>query len=176
VAEATSPRGRLAIAAALILLELGATAAAAEAVLLLLALSTGRQPSPDLPLSLRLAGLGLVVLGLGIGALTFRIRPPKEMLISTSFTLEKLFFRKPLEVAAGRQEPFVVVGPYRYVRNPLYLGVLAMILGLGALLSSVLLLLWCGTLLVWYWFGRSYESYREHVPRLFPFKSGYNPG
>jgi len=178
----------MAVAAALILLELGGTAAGAYGVLLLFSLVTGQLPTTVLPLALRLGGLGLIALGSGVGALTFRLRPPREMLISTSFTLEKLFFRRPLEAAAGRQEPFVAAGPYRYVRNPLYLGVLAVVLGLGIALSSILLLLWTAVLLGWYWFvlipfeekelgalfGESYETYLEHVPRILPYKPGYD--
>jgi protein-S-isoprenylcysteine O-methyltransferase Ste14/TRAP-type uncharacterized transport system substrate-binding protein len=76
----------------------------------------------------------------------------------------------------------VVVGPYRYVRNPMICGVLAMLLGESLILGSVFLLIW--TALFWlvnhgYFllseepellrrFGEAYERYRAAVPRWVP--------
>lgn len=73
----------------------------------------------------------------------------------------------------------VKVGPYRWVRNPMYVGVLAMILGQAILFHSWLLVGYA--LLVWLvvhlfvvlveepslrqQFGESYEAYLRSVPR-----------
>lgn len=83
----------------------------------------------------------------------------------------------------------VVVGPYRYVRNPMYLAVLAIILGQALLFRSVEVLLYAGVvLLAVVFFVRGYEEptleheygdeYREYrrnvrgwIPRLRPWHS-----
>ena len=132
---------------------------------------------------------GLIAIGAAVAlfADTFRYRNPKEMLISTSVTLRKLFGRKPIGQPAGRDEPFVVSGPYRYVRNPLYLGVVLIVVGLGFIGSSVVAFLWAFVLLCWYWFllipfeerelfalfGETYARYRQQVPKLFPYWKRY---
>ena len=81
----------------------------------------------------------------------------------------------------------VVVGPYRYVRNPMYLAVLAIILGQALLFGSRSLLLYAGIVLLAVGsFVRGYEEptleleygdeYREYrrsvrgwIPRLRPW-------
>lgn len=83
----------------------------------------------------------------------------------------------------------VVTGLYRYVRNPMYVGVLSMILGQGLLFGSVALLeyglfVWLGFLafVLFYEepalrrkFGTEYEEYctqvRRWIPRLKPAKT-----
>jgi protein-S-isoprenylcysteine O-methyltransferase Ste14 len=76
----------------------------------------------------------------------------------------------------------VVSGLYRYVRNPMYLAVAAMIAGQGLLLGNVRVLeygalVWCGfhlfvliyeepTLETTY--GAEYEAFRRNVPRWIP--------
>src|SRR5215217_7319163 len=81
----------------------------------------------------------------------------------------------------------VVVGPYRYVRNPMYLAVLAIILGqallfrsLGALIYAGIVLLMVATFVRAYEeptleeeYGDEYRAYRRNVrgwlPRLRPW-------
>lgn len=79
-------------------------------------------------------------------------------------------------------EHLVVSGLYRYVRNPMYVGVVAAIVGQALLLGSPVLLRYAA--LVWLFFfafvvlyeepslrrrfGPSYESYRAHVRRWWP--------
>lgn len=79
-------------------------------------------------------------------------------------------------------ERLVVGGLYRYVRNPMYLAVLAVVVGQALLLGRLELLLYAGGLTVafvafvrWYeepalrhWFGAEYETYRRAVPAWWP--------
>ena len=83
----------------------------------------------------------------------------------------------------------VVVGPYRYVRNPMYLAVLTIILGQALLFRSAAVLVYAGVvLLAVVLFVRGYEEptlereygdeYREYrrnvrgwMPRLRPWHS-----
>jgi protein-S-isoprenylcysteine O-methyltransferase Ste14 len=81
---------------------------------------------------------------------------------------------------------FVAAGPYRYVRNPMYLGGFLVLLGTGLFLESVpIALLSAGFLLLFHVFvifieeprleerfGRTYHMYRMHVHRWVP---GFTP-
>ena len=76
----------------------------------------------------------------------------------------------------------VVRGPYRYVRNPMYMGAVLILLGEAALLESVALLIYSAVFLavthcfvVLYeeptlrrQFGESYDAYRRRVHRWWP--------
>ncbi len=79
-------------------------------------------------------------------------------------------------------QKLVVTGLYRYVRNPIYIALVAVILG-QALLFGDWDLLWYGALLWLFFhvvvvmveeptlketFGTEYESFRTHVPRWIP--------
>jgi protein-S-isoprenylcysteine O-methyltransferase Ste14 len=89
-------------------------------------------------------------------------------------------FGTPAPVAAP--ERLVVGGVYRYVRNPMYVAVLAAIVGQALLLGRLGLLLYAGAawLVVavfarWYEeptltrrFGTDYEAYRRAVPAWWP--------
>lgn len=83
----------------------------------------------------------------------------------------------------------VVRGPYRYVRNPMISGVLAILLGEALALRSVWLLGWFAafwlvcmvSFLVWEEpdlarrFGEEYETYRRNVPRWIPRRRPWDP-
>ncbi len=76
----------------------------------------------------------------------------------------------------------IVTGFYRHVRNPMYVGVVAVILGEALILGDVRLLTYAG--IVWLGFrifvlayeepalrgsyGAEYETFRAHVPRWIP--------
>ena len=89
-------------------------------------------------------------------------------------------FGTPAPVAAP--DRLVVGGVYRYVRNPMYVAVLAAIIGQALLLGRLGLLLYAGAawLIVaafvhWYEeptltrrFGAEYEAYRRAVPAWWP--------
>ncbi len=76
----------------------------------------------------------------------------------------------------------VIQGPYRWVRNPMYVAVLLVVLGEAILFHSIMLVVYA--LLFWFivhsfvvlveepslqaQFGASYETYRRVVPRWIP--------
>jgi protein-S-isoprenylcysteine O-methyltransferase Ste14 len=123
-----------------------------------------------------LALLGVVLIGLGLALVAWTIA---------------LFAR----IGRGTLAPWdptsrlVVVGPYRHVRNPMISGVLAILLGEGALFASVALLLWFAAVFVVnavYFplveepglrkrFGAEYDAYRANVPRWLPRLSPWDP-
>ena len=94
----------------------------------------------------------------------------------------------PAPVAAP--DRLVVGGVYRYVRNPMYVAVLAAIIGQALLLGRLGLLLYAGAawLVVaafvrWYEeptltrrFGADYEAYRRAVPAWLPRLCPWEPG
>jgi protein-S-isoprenylcysteine O-methyltransferase Ste14 len=83
----------------------------------------------------------------------------------------------------------VVRGPYRHVRNPMIVGVLAVILGEAALFGSPGVLVWGAAFFalnsVWFplveepglreRFGDEYEDYRRNVPRWVPRRRPWAP-
>jgi protein-S-isoprenylcysteine O-methyltransferase Ste14 len=82
----------------------------------------------------------------------------------------------------------VVRGLYRYTRNPMYVGVLSLILGQAVTLYSLPLLFYAGVLFVTFhlfvvlyeepkltrMFGESYRNYRHTVPRWFVMRKRHN--
>jgi protein-S-isoprenylcysteine O-methyltransferase Ste14 len=82
---------------------------------------------------------------------------------------------------------FVATGLYRFVRNPMYVGVLTVIAGEGLLFASPAVLVWGAALAVAFHlfvvlveepslrrrFGAEYERYRAHVRRWLPRLSPY---
>ena len=93
------------------------------------------------------------------------------------FALEGLGTPAPI----APPQKLVVTGLYRYVRNPIYIAVVAVIFG-QALLFGDARLLWYGALLWLFFhgavlveeltlketFGTEYESFRTNVPRWIP--------
>jgi len=94
------------------------------------------------------------------------------------FALEGLGTPAPI----APTQKLVVTGLYRYVRNPIYIAVIAVIFGQALLLGDVRLF-WYGTLLWLFFhvfvvlyeeptltrtFGIEYEAYRANVPRWIP--------
>jgi protein-S-isoprenylcysteine O-methyltransferase Ste14 len=81
---------------------------------------------------------------------------------------------------------FVATGPYRFVRNPMYVGAIAAFVGLALDLRSPSVFALAGVfgllvhlLVVWYEepelerrFGSSYKEYRKRVHRWMPFARG----
>ena len=87
-------------------------------------------------------------------------------------------------------ERLVVGGFYRYVRNPMYLAVAAIIVGQALALGQSILLLYAGAFAVavaafvrWYEeptlrrrFGDQYEAYQRAVPAWWPRRDPWDPG
>jgi protein-S-isoprenylcysteine O-methyltransferase Ste14 len=77
---------------------------------------------------------------------------------------------------------FVAVGPYRWVRNPMYIAVLVVVIGVAWLFLSLPLLAWAGVLALAFHlfvvayeeptltrtFGETYIAYRRAVRRWLP--------
>lgn len=86
-------------------------------------------------------------------------------------------------------QKLVVRGPYRFVRNPMIVGVLSVVLGEAALFGSPALLVWGAIFFalnaVWFpfveepglmeRFGHDYERYRRNVPRWLPRRTPWTP-
>ena len=82
----------------------------------------------------------------------------------------------------------IISGPYRYVRNPMILGAMDLLLFEAALFASTPLLLWAivffvGNIIYFKTFeekelikrfGADYEDYKNKVPMLFPKFTPYN--
>jgi protein-S-isoprenylcysteine O-methyltransferase Ste14 len=121
-------------------------------------------------------GLGAILL---VAGLSVQIRA------GVRFVVEGL--GTPVPVAAP--ERLVVGGPYRYVRNPMYVAILAAIVGLALLLGQLRLLLFpsafwpiVAAFVRWYEepaltrrFGAEYEAYRRAVPAWWPRLRPWNP-
>src|SRR5215207_10007548 len=87
----------------------------------------------------------------------------------------------PAPIAAP--ERLVVGGLYRYVRNPMYVAILAVIVGQALLLGQLGLLLYTAAFVRWYEepaltrrFGADYEAYRRAVPAWWPRLRPWKPG
>ena len=96
----------------------------------------------------------------------------------------------PPLVLAGTPQHLVLKGFYRHVRNPMYLAVVAVILGEAMILGNVQLLGYCA--LVWLFchlfvlayeeptlrktFGGEYDAFCANVPRWIPRLSPWNMG
>ena len=134
------------------------------------------------PSYLRVFGLLLLAVGAAFVGWTFRSRRPRDVIVSTWATIQKLVGRVKMDEPAGRTEPFLPHGPYRQVRNPIYFGAVAVLFGLGFILGSIPILLWGLLMTVWFWFvlipfeereleilfGGAYLDYQAHVPKLLP--------
>ena len=123
-------------------------------------------PLVDLP-GVRVAGAMLVALGLA-------------SLVESFVRFATVGFGTPAPIAPPTR--LVVSGQYRHVRNPMYVAILAMLIGQSLILGSTVLLLYA--LAVWFifnaWvliyeepkltaqFGPSYQVYRENVRRWWP--------
>ena len=103
----------------------------------------------------------------------------------------RTFYTKGGDGTPGPWRPvsnLIISGPYRYVRNPMILGVVDLLLFESALFVSIPLLLWAIVFFVGniiYFkvfeekelirrFGANYEDYKNKVPMLFPKFTSYN--
>jgi protein-S-isoprenylcysteine O-methyltransferase Ste14 len=126
-----------------------------------------RWQADDPPTVLRALGVALIAAG---GALVLET--------TARFALQGRGTPAPF----AAPERFVVRGSYRLVRNPMYVGVLALIVGQALLLGRAVLLLWAGAAALLFHlfvllheepelrkrFGAEYEDYRQRVGRWLP--------
>lgn len=126
-----------------------------------------RWEAEDAALGLRVVGILLIALGAGLVVET-----------TARFALEGRGTPAPF----AAPERFVAHGSYRIVRNPMYVGVLALIVGQGLLLGRELLLGWAAVAAVLFHFfvvlheereltrrfGAQYEAYCRRVGRWLP--------
>jgi protein-S-isoprenylcysteine O-methyltransferase Ste14 len=163
------------------------TIAAVVAVLFgvsyLISSALGLPSSLNLPAVVRVLGAGVVLVGVSLGGWVFVHRSPINMIVSTYITFTKLFRRVPVSERAGRTEPLVVSGPQRYTRNPLYFGVVVMVLGWAlvsascfVLVATLVILLWFSLFLIPFeerelraLFGEQWLRYSRETPMLIPF-------
>lgn len=177
--------GAFVIAASLVL----ALVVALVALSYLLSIALDLPPSLGLPPAAGLAGLASVVAGLSLAAWTFSVRSPAHMMMSTYVTLTKALKRGPAGERAGRTEPLVVSGPQKYMRNPLYFGVVMIVLGWAIIAASPFLLLAALVFLTWFalvlipyeerelraLFGEEWVRYAAETPMLVPFTKRRKP-
>ncbi len=153
--------------------------AVGDLITLVLGLPTGLGE----PLWLQFIGVIVLVLGFAQAGWLFRYRRFRNVLISTFVTFKKMARGTPLEERLERSEPLVVGGPHRYVRHPLYFGVVVMVLGWAiasnrtfVLVSTVILFGWFRLVVAPFEekelkaiFGSDYGQYSERVPSMIPF-------
>lgn len=130
----------------------------------------------------RLLGTIPLCAGIYVAIRTFSYRNPVAMMESTAITFIGFFGKHRKTEGSTRKEPFIPVGPYKFVRNPLYFAVVLLAFGFTLIFSSLLILIWAIVLIFWFWFilipyeenelaelfGQAYLDYRIQVPRLFP--------
>jgi protein-S-isoprenylcysteine O-methyltransferase Ste14 len=138
-----------------------------------------RLPGFDSPLSIGLLIVGCLLIAGGVA-----------MLVWTVYLFDRVG-KGTLGVGEVMGQPvnLVVRGPYRHVRNPMISGVVAILLGEAAAVSSGWLLLWAAvfftmlTTSIQVWeephltkrFGEDYVNYRRNVPRWIPRISAWDP-
>jgi protein-S-isoprenylcysteine O-methyltransferase Ste14 len=132
--------------------------------------------TPQWPLAVRDLGIALIVLGGLVNLATF-IRFPVEG-IGTPFPTNPPSSRKVM-----------VGGPYRYVRNPMYVSYFKVIIGEALLLSRPVLFIYLVVFaafvagFVHWWeeptmikrYGAEYEAYRKQVPGWWPRRPRRTP-
>lgn len=142
--------------------------------------------TPSLPVGARALGGGLLLAGVIVAAWTFRHRAPSSMIVSTYYTIAKALRLMQIDEMAGRVETLVVKGPQKYVRNPLYLSVVTILLGWGLLAESLVFLVAAVVFLIWFvlflipfeerelraLFGEGWVEYMRSTPMLIPFSRG----
>lgn len=137
----------------------------------------------NFPLPVRFIGLLILLSGFLFFSWFFRYRRPVDVLVSTYVSFSKMRGAIRLEERSSRTEALVLKGPYKYVRHPLYFGVLLLLVGWWLLLNFSFLLVSTALLLLWFnfvvapleekelraMFGEDYELYANKTPRIFPF-------
>jgi len=126
----------------------------------------------------------ILAAGIGAGYIPFVLLPTSPQVETGLFA----YFAFPLWLCGGTPLPLdppkelVVTGPYRYVRNPIYVGVLIIVMGYFLWFKTVWMIVYAITaflgihLFVTLYeeptlkkkFGSAYENYCKSVPRWIP--------
>jgi protein-S-isoprenylcysteine O-methyltransferase Ste14 len=131
---------------------------------------------------IRFLGLFPFISGLVLLGWLFKYRKPIDIVISTYVTFLKSVRGVPLANQSERKEPLIIMGPYKYVRHPLYLGVFLLAVGGWMLLDYSFMLFGAFFILLWFRFvvipfeekelvaifGLQYEHYIKGVSRIIP--------
>lgn len=142
----------------------------------------GLPSSLALPVEVRFVGAAMVAIGVAVVGWLFKYRKHSTMIVSTYVTLSKLFRRVPISEHAGRTEPLILSGPQKYVRHPLYSGIIVIVFGWG-LMTTTYVLIASAAILIWFrfviipfeerelctLFGAQYTRYMDITPMLVPF-------
>jgi protein-S-isoprenylcysteine O-methyltransferase Ste14 len=168
-----------AVAVPLIILVISFLFGAAFLVTMLL----GLPRSLNVPIAVRIVGSAILLAGLAVMGWLFRYRGPGNVIVSTYVTFTKILRRTPIAERSERTEPLVVSGPQKYVRHPLYAGIVVMVLGWAILSSATFIFV--ATMAVFLWFrfllipfeerelnalfGEEYERYCDATPMMVPF-------
>ena len=143
----------------------------------------GLPSSFNFSLPTRLFGVLLIGSTLGFLNWLFVFRKPNDVIVSTYLTCVKAIKRIDLEKLSGRTEGLILLGPYRYVRHPLYFSVCLLLLGCWVLLDYTFMFIGVLILFIWFKFvvipfeekelvaifGEQYEIYMKEVPSIIPF-------
>jgi protein-S-isoprenylcysteine O-methyltransferase Ste14 len=125
--------------------------------------------------------LGIIIIGLGI-----------VLFLDCNVLFYKIGKGTLMGLPKMQTKNLIVVGPYKYVRNPMYISVVAIVIGEGFIFGSWVLLIW--VLIFWIMFnvylivaeekglvkrfGDEYLHYKQNVrgwiPQLKPYKSDKN--
>jgi protein-S-isoprenylcysteine O-methyltransferase Ste14 len=114
-------------------------------------------------------GVGIVFIALGL------------FLLTTTISMFAQFGKGTLAPWSPTKK-LVIRGIYRYVRNPMIIGVLAILIGESIAIQSINILIWAGIFFIvnnlffiiyeepnlHQKFGDDYKEYRENVPRWIP--------
>ena len=136
-----------------------------------------------LPLPVFILGIAILAAAVLLLAWLFKFRRMGDILVSTYVTVRKAVKGIPFEKPSGRVEPLVVVGPYKYMRHPLYFNVMLLIVGWWLVLDYTFIAIGGAFLFLWFYFfledleerelrllyGEAYEKYASEVPKMVPF-------
>jgi protein-S-isoprenylcysteine O-methyltransferase Ste14 len=136
-----------------------------------------------LPFPFFILGIAVLAAAALLLAWFFKFRRIGDVAVSTYVTVRKAIKGIPFEEPLGRVEQLVVVGPYKYVRHPLYFNVILLTVGWWLVLDFTFIIFGGAFLFLWFYFfledleekelrllyGEAYAEYAREVPKMVPF-------
>jgi len=111
---------------------------------------------------------------------------PLGILLYLWCAINFVFAGKGTPIPFTPTKQLIVTGPYRWVRNPMYIAGVFVLLGESLLFQSIGIFIYCLVLFVLFnvqvfieetmladQFGSVYDQYRKHVPRWIPRRKPY---